>query len=252
MLAAKPAMPPSDLITYVFPTAGDDLCGRCAAWIIESKRFRGFVETYRDKIRKKVRTSMDAETRSDLLAELAVAQQLLSEPRLTVEYERYAAGRTRGPDFSVRFTTRFRFNVEATRIRSAATDAQVTEDIRLKRLAFTVLDKLGQLPPGAINLLWLVVDRQHFTAGDVQGGLRWLKRRAEAGDAQLFARAHVSDTSGFFKFFTRLSGVMVQQMQPRGLADGGGWANPQATHPLPSELRTVLLRMAAPASSSLE
>ena len=81
-----------------------------------SKRFRVFTETYRDKIRKKVRNTHDREGLLDLRCELGVAYFLLQEPRFTVQYELHGAGQRRAPDFTIIFKDHLAFHLEVTRL----------------------------------------------------------------------------------------------------------------------------------------
>src|SRR5512146_973269 len=76
---------------------GHPLAPEMAAWMGTSKRFRVFVETYCDKIRKKVRNLHDQEGQRDLWCELAMAYWLLQEPRFSVQYELHSAGKQRAP-----------------------------------------------------------------------------------------------------------------------------------------------------------
>ncbi|HET6314348.1 MAG TPA: hypothetical protein VFH60_10950 [Chloroflexia bacterium] len=66
-------MPASDLLPYIFTNTRLPLAVQFARWVQESPRFRAFAETYRDKIRKKVRGITEAEGYRDLQADLATA-----------------------------------------------------------------------------------------------------------------------------------------------------------------------------------
>src|SRR6476469_4658425 len=101
-----------DLGAYVFGGTTSGLAAPMGGWMAASPRFKLFDMTYRDKIRKKALAARDPEAAQDLYAELATAYRLLEEPRFAVEYEPYAAEKTRGPDFAVIFRTHIRFNVE--------------------------------------------------------------------------------------------------------------------------------------------
>ena len=79
-----PPMPTSDLLPYIFTNTSLPLAVQFADWVNSSPRFRAFAETYRDKIRKKVRTITDAEGYRDLQAELATAYFLVLERRFLV------------------------------------------------------------------------------------------------------------------------------------------------------------------------
>src|SRR5690349_11481832 len=106
-----------DLLPYIFSNTRLPLAAQFAQWVQASPRFRTFAETYRDKIRKKVRGIMEVEGYGDLQAELATAFFLVQERRFMVEYEKYGTGKQRGPDFSVTYKTHIRFDVEVTRLR---------------------------------------------------------------------------------------------------------------------------------------
>ena len=100
------------------PLLDDLFAGRHAAlraefdgWLRGSRRFAAFAETYRGKIRAKLRHAQDADGLRDVRAELEVAALLLGEERFAIEYEKYAAAKQRGPDFTVTFKTHTPFNV---------------------------------------------------------------------------------------------------------------------------------------------
>ena len=105
-----PPMPSGDIVPYIFPNTRLPLAMQFAGWVEESPGFRVFAETYRDKIRKKVRIITGAEGYRDLQAELATANFLVLERRFLVEYEKYGVGKQRGPDFSARRPFLLRFS----------------------------------------------------------------------------------------------------------------------------------------------
>jgi hypothetical protein len=88
-----------------------------------SPRFREFAYIYRDKIRKKVRgAKCDNGAIEDVLAEVALAYDLLQIDRFSVEYERYNAKEPH-PDLTVTDSeSSIVFNLEVKRIR--CTDAE--------------------------------------------------------------------------------------------------------------------------------
>ena len=123
-------------------------------WMDSSSRFTAFVETYRDKIRKKIRVTRDPESALDVRGELEVAYGLLTDRRLAVAYEPYASAKRRGPDFAVTYRANLVFNIEVARIRveerrGGEFDLQRKEE----RIVRILLDKLGQMQPGMANLL---------------------------------------------------------------------------------------------------
>src|SRR5262249_16243288 len=145
-----------ELLDYLVEDRSSVFATQCDEWMDASPRFAAFVERCRDKIRKKVRALRDDEGQRDLLAELAVAYRLLLERQFTVEYETYAAGKVRGPDFTVTYKTHTPFNVEVKRLRTSSSRAKGREI----RLLDATCDKLRQMPPSRANLLVLATDEQ--------------------------------------------------------------------------------------------
>src|SRR5215210_1931938 len=160
-------MAASELLPYIFTNTRLPLAVQFAHWVNSSPRFRQFAETYRDKIRRKVRGITEAEGYADLQAELATAYFLVLERRFLVEYEKYGVGKQRGPDFSITYKTHIRFDVEVTRLRGGQAGA-VPEP---SKLANTLCVKLVQLPPSMINILVLASDDAPFAAPDKGGEL---------------------------------------------------------------------------------
>jgi hypothetical protein len=238
-----------EMLAYLFggfagPTAS------CRAWMLAEPRFATFLERHREKIRKKARGVANAAGLDDLLAELEAAYHLLRERRFELSYEAYAAAKTRGPDFTVTYKTHIRFNVEVKRLRPAVPPAVPlsTPPAFEPRLLDAVCDKLVQLPPSTMNLLLLVAsDAPEHT--DLAEALRSLVARAERADAALFARHGYATPRDFFAGFRRVSAVLLRRTGPPGSAEPAAfppptalWPNPQARHPLPADLRTLLAR----------
>src|SRR5689334_4874139 len=142
-----------DLLRHIFDGRVTPFAIQFEGWARGSRRFRAFATSHRDKIRSKLKSARDEGGMRDVLAELAAAALLLGEERFTLEYERYAALKQRGPDFTVTFKTHTPFNVEVRRIKAAELDGGDSE-VRLGKLMTVVADKSGQMPPGIINLLW--------------------------------------------------------------------------------------------------
>src|SRR5262245_14508459 len=185
------------LLHAIFGGEAHILAAPLAEWMIASPRFAAFVETYRAKIRKKVRGMRDAEGLRDLQLELETAYLLLQAHQLTVAYEPYGTGKARGPDFAATFTTSVTFNVEVTRMRVSSRErskeglgdpADGTADSPLEaqheagRLADIVCGKLGQMVPGMINVLVVVAESNAVLALDVGGAMLRLQQRAEHKD----------------------------------------------------------------------
>jgi hypothetical protein len=119
-----------------------------AEWLASSRRFTDFVKTHHTKIRKKIRTTQDAETLRDLRLELETAYLLLREKSLNLKYEPQHPELGRSPDFAVTFTTSITFMVEVTRMRGIPA-GQLFND----RFIDLVCGKLGQLLIQRSNLL---------------------------------------------------------------------------------------------------
>ncbi len=145
---------PADLISYVCEGQSPLLAGKLLQWMEASARFTVFVDTYRDKVRKKIRVIRDPESAMDVRGELEIAYCLLKDRRLSVAYEPYASAKRRGPDFAATYRANLIFNIEVARIRvekggAGGIDLGRKED----RILRILIDKLGQMQPGMANLL---------------------------------------------------------------------------------------------------
>ena len=207
----------------------DPLVVAVAAWAASSPRFGAFVALNAAKIRKKIRTTGDADTRADLRFELQVAHALHADRRIALAYEPLGLGKERGPDFGATFKTHLPFGVEATRLRVA------------HRFADAVTAKLGQLLSQQPNLLALGSDKP---PDDLAAAMAQLRLRAERHDELLFARSGLRDPAAFFKGWGRLSALAVLPVAD-DTAAATIWHNPQARHPLPHELRNAIERCLA-------
>lgn len=227
-------MSTSDLLSYIFTNTRLPLAVQFAQWVQASPRFRAFAETYRDKIRKKVRVITDAAGYRDLQAELATAYFMVPERRFLVEYEKYGVGKQRGPDFSVTYKTHIRFDVEVTRLRGSHAGATPEPG----KLINTFCAKLDQFPPGMINLLVLAADDAPYSEVVLASALRTLQERAEHKDDDFFTRRGFLGARDFLKHYSRLSAIrLVTTDAPPVL-----WFQPQARHPLPPDLASLLRR----------
>ena len=111
------------------------------------------------------------------------------------------------------------------------------------RLMDTVCDKLGQMRPGMINVLIVVTDGDIARVLDINQAMARLKERAERKEAGLFGRYGFVNTAGFFKYYLRLSGVLVRTAAKQDeTAHSILWANNQAKHSIPGPIRTILQR----------
>jgi hypothetical protein len=229
----RPTIPREELVEYLFGPNSSPLAGTVGAWLVRSPRFRAFAETYRDKIRKKARGLRDDEGRRDLSFELGIALRLLEERRFTLEYESYGMT-TRAPDFRVTFRTQVRFNVEVRRLRQATASGATADQARLIR---AVSDKLGQLPPAMINLLVLGADVA--APGALARTMLWLQDRAAKKDDLVFQQRGFVGARDFLRQYQRLSGA-VWLAADSGALVADLWRNPQARHPLSTDLAKAL------------
>ncbi len=229
----------NDLLDVLFAGAAHELHDCCARWCASSPRFAAFLETYRDKIRKKLRGVADGEGLRDLRAELLTAACLLRERAFTLEYEKYAANKTRGPDFSVLFKTHTPFNVEVKRIRGQ-TQAGKWADV--------LCDKLGQLPPSVSNTLVIYGEPSGQGAPvDVGAAMAHLRASAERKEDVFFTRRGLTGARDYLRQLPKLSAVVLRGgTAADGAAPLASWLNPHARHPLAPDLRGALLRSLEP------
>jgi hypothetical protein len=225
-------MPTNDLLPYIFTNTRLPLAVQFAHWLQASPRFRVFAETYRDKIRKKVRGLSEAEGYRDLQAELATAYFLVGERRFVVEYEKYGVGRQRGPDFSVTYKTHLRFDVEVARLRGGAAGTAP----ELNKLINTICAKLPQMPPSLINILVLAAEEGTYTGADLADAVRLLQDRAERKDDEFFQRRGALGARDFLRHYSRISAIRLTTPGALPVL----WLHPQARHPLPPDLASLL------------
>jgi hypothetical protein len=213
---------PSDLVDY------------CTTWATANARFNEFLDTYRDKIRKKYRVGRDDEARASLLAELTVAQWLLTDRRCELLYEPYIASKARGTDFSLVFRANSTLNIEVTRLRGPY-------PIDANKLGAVVASKLGQLQNSAANMLVLVTPETALSYGEIGAGLRSIEQRLSNGDLQLVQRSGCTTPRELRQLGPRLSGVAsITLSVPTPPAQL--WLNPAARHRIGDELLRCLRR----------
>lgn len=198
----------ADLIAYVFDEQSHVLARTLLPWMNASTRFTDFVDTYRDKIRKKIRVAREPGSILDVRSELAVAYCLLNDRRLVVAYEPYASAKQRGPDFAVTYRTNLTFNLEVAHLRSEdSADADLAR--REERIQRIVLDKLGQMQANMGNLLVIDMSVELARAIDLVKLMQTMKTRAEGKDAAFYATSRYASPADFYKDFLRLSGIVL-------------------------------------------
>lgn len=252
--SASTAMLSDELLTYLFDGQPHRLVGPMTIWLASSRRFAAFVDTFRTKIRKKLRVTQDAEALADLGLELETAYLLLQERTLSLVYESQPNGQVRWPDFAVTFTTSLTFMVEVTRLRSAATSttpqilaqtpitSSLDNVIHGERLAETICSKLGQLLPQCSNVLIIGMDAPRLTQSELYAMMLRIQQRAERNDSAVWQRHRFKDRADFFRHYRRLSEVLVRGLSLQADDPVIVWVNPQARQPLPPKVQTALYR----------
>jgi hypothetical protein len=229
-------MPPlEDLLTYLFEGKKSAFHVEFEDWLRTSRRFKEFAIAHRSKIHGKLRNVRDEGGLHDLRAELKTAFVLLGEERFNLEYEKYVALKKRGPDFTVTFKTHTPFNVEVRRLRSR--DLEDDADAQAIKLMAVLCDKIGQMPPSIINVLWLIAE-PNITEINLKQAIATLLQRAEQKDEAFFARRGFRNAAAFHKQYRHLSGIALSQVNGQVL-----WLNPVARHPMPPELMNALGRL---------
>ena len=231
-----------ELLTYLFDGQPHILAEPVGTWLNSSRRFAAFVDTFRDKIRKKIRVTQDSETLLDVRLELETAYRLLQEKTLSLVYEPQLAEKVRSPDFAVSYTTSLTFMLEVTRLRVSpkSTDEQTSEtNATGDRLADAVCSKLGQLIHQQCNIVLVGVEALSLTQDEVSAAMLRMQQRAERSDQTFFQRYHFRDRAEFFRYYQRLSEILARGTDRESFI---AWVNPQAKSPLPSKVRTVFYR----------
>ena len=203
--------------------ASDPLGAELTGWLAGSPRFRGFAETHRAKIRKKLRGAADAEARRDVRAELQAAHLLLADRRIELAFEAYGAGNP-GPDFTVAFRGERTFNLEVTRVRRAPDGTAPRGQL---------LAKLRQLPPSVPNAVLVAIEGDRAEAFDVAGTTQALRARADRKDESFFTSRGFDGTRGFYERYLRLGAVLVWCETAAADERAASWTNRSARIALP-------------------
>jgi hypothetical protein len=212
-----------DLISFMFQGQPHQLSETLMQWMEASSRFTSFVETYRSKIRKKIRVTREPESILDLRGELEVAYCLLNDRHLEVAYEPYASAKKRSPDFAVTYRSNLVFNIEVARIRVEENPlGEIDLARKEERLLRIILDKLGQLQPGMPNLLVIHTREDLARSFDLDRFMQEIKTRADRKDPHFFAASRYTSPAAFYKDFLHLSGILPW------VAGAPPWINKQA------------------------
>jgi hypothetical protein len=221
--------PVDELLHYLFENTKPypDL----QVWLKSSRTFRAFAETYKAKIRRKIRTVQEQQ---DVWFELQTAYLLLEDRRFVVEYEKYGATKGRGADFTVTFRANTVFNLEVTRLRPIDDG---TEGSIIPKLIGVLVDKAGQTHAGMMNVLLIGLEAA-CTEAELKQAVNRLKTLADNKEEVFFERHGYQHAADFLKFYHQLSAGVIRQ--PGGVLI---WLNRGARKPLLKELVTVFTRL---------
>jgi hypothetical protein len=225
-----------DLLNDIFDRKKPAFYPEFEGWVRSSRRFKAFATTYHTKIRSKLKNARDEAGLKDLHAELETAALLLHEERFTLEYEKYMASKQRGPDFTVTFRTHTPFNVEVRRIRSVELEGG-ENDACIGKLMTVVCDKVGQMPPSIVNVLWLIAERE-LSEADLISAVTTLRQRAEHKAEDFFTRRGFESAAHFLRQYTQLSGIVLRQSETNVF-----WSNSLARRKTPPEIMTAIQRL---------
>ncbi len=239
---------PAELIAYVFEGQSHRLSGEFLQWMEASAPFTEFVQTYRDKIRKKIRVTSQPESILDLRGELEVAYGLLNDRRLAVAYEPYASAKRRGPDFAVTYRANLVFNIEVAHLRAEESGVgEIDLPRKEERILRIVLDKLGQMQPGMANLLVIHTRPELARSIDLARLMQELKTRVEGKDPSFYAISGYTGPAAFYKDFLHLSGILLWA------AGAQAWVNKQSRPGLAEKvLRLVSLLPSGAGQASID
>jgi hypothetical protein len=231
-----PALTRDELLDYIFDGDRPALYAEFEVWLRDSRRFKTFADTYRSKIRAKLKNARHDGGWQDVRAELLAAALLLREERFTLEYERYAAAKQRGPDFTVTFKTHTPFNVEVRRVRGELEEGE--SDASASKLTLIIADKARQMPPGIVNLLWLVGERATLNDNLILAVMA-LRQAVERKDDSFFTPRGFAGAGDFLRQYRQLSGIVIHQPNQQVV-----WLNSFARNRVPAEIKTAIERLA--------
>jgi hypothetical protein len=222
-----------DLLKDLFGDVGHPLASRCTVEMLNSPRFAAFLDTYRGKIGKKVRSLEGSGRWPDLWLELWAAANLLSDRRFELKYESYAAQKVRGPDFTATFRMHVICHIEIKHARAELSYAKWEE---------ILCTKLGQLPPSSLNVLLVGTGSEIVETCSAESATGKLGARAERGQDAIFQRYGLLGARDYQRHIGRLSGVLrVTDWNLANTARKSLWRNPSARHKLPHDLAQALL-----------
>ena len=224
-----------ELLQEIFAGKHPNLQQELAGWVRESRRYKAFATQYHDKIRAKLRHAQGDAGIQDVRAELATAALLLRDEHLALQYEAYAAAKQRGPDFTVTFKGHTPFNVEVRHVRS--TEWNNDEAARQAKVIAILCDKVGQMPPSIVNLLWLAVEHA-ISEADIAQATATLLQKAASKDEAFFTRQRFDSAADFLRQYRHLSGVVLRHEGTSVVV-----TNAQARHKVPPEIIRMIVAL---------
>ncbi len=108
------------------------------------------------------------------------------------------------------------------------------------RLVDVVCSKLRQMLANMANLLFVVSDPAVDEQLDLPAHIAWIKDRAERSDPPFYERHGFLSTADFFKYYERLSGLILYS--PASAHQAALWLNPQARVKLSDPVKNTLQR----------
>jgi hypothetical protein len=198
------------LVRHVARRCRPGLQAELGHWLESCSRFRAFITANQDKVRKKLSSAADEESRLDVRSELFVAYLILADRRFELSFEAYGARRL-GPDLTVTYRTNQRFNLEVTRLRAIGDlgNADGEPGPAAARLANVITSKLRQLPGDAPNALVITTHGLPLSEASLAAATRLLKMHSDGKDDAFFVRRGLKSSRDFYAHYRSLSGVFI-------------------------------------------
>ncbi len=100
-----------------------------------------------------------------------------------------------------------------------------------------VCDKVKQMPPSIVNLLWLTTE-DALSEADLIGAAVTLRELAEGKVEDFFTRRGFASAADFLKQYRQLSGIVLHQAGGNAV-----WINALARHKTPPAVVTAIQRL---------
>jgi hypothetical protein len=110
-------------------------------------------------------------------------------------------------------------------------------EARTGKLMAVLCDKVGQMPPSIVNLLWLTVEHE-ISEADLTRAATTLRQLAERKAEDFFTRRGFESAADFLRQYHHLSGIVLHQSGENGL-----WLNPLARHKALPDIVTAIQRL---------